>query len=117
MLSDKEDHYFITSDDPCVLLNIPAMKKFGIGTFGSSPGLLQDEVELSLPLSSEISLLAGWKLKNEVYISTPPRMINQINIRAMLCAKEKAIAKSDKKLKEIYSILQSAQQKSGNPKN
>lgn len=105
LLSDRKEDYFITSDNPCVLINIPAIKKYGINAIGSSPGLCQDEVELSLPLSSQISLLAGWKLKQEVYSPVPSRIIDQINIRVMMYAKEKAIAKSNEKLLEVFSKL------------
>lgn len=86
-------------------MNVPAIKKYGINTFGSSPGLLQDNVELSLPLSSNISLLAGWQLKNEVYIPSSLNMINQINTRVMIYAREKIIAKSSNKIKEIFSKM------------
>ncbi|MFX1532800.1 MAG: DUF4238 domain-containing protein [Promethearchaeota archaeon] len=111
LISENKENCFISSDDPCVLMNVPAIKKYGINTFGSSPGLLQDNVDLSLPLSSQISLLAGWKLKKEAYISVPSKMIYQINLRVMMHAREKIIARSDKKLKEIFSILKKSSKK------
>lgn len=105
LISEDIEISFFTSDNPCVLMNAPLIKKFGINTFGSSPGLLQEDVDLSLPLSSTTSLLAGWKLKSEVYIPVPPRMIYQINSRVMIHAREKIIDRSDKKLKEIFSKM------------
>jgi len=119
LISEDEENYFITSDDPCLLMNVPAIKKYGINTFGYSPGLWQDDVDLNLPLSSDISLLAGWQLKSEVYIPVPPKIIDQINLRVMIYAREKIIAKSDKKLKEIFSKLKKTTQKNeqGSKKN
>ncbi len=35
----NKSYGFITSDDPVVLLRPASIKKFGAGTFGSSPGL------------------------------------------------------------------------------
>ena len=64
-----------------------------------------DEPNVQIIDIRPIEAYNGWKLKNEVYIPTPQRLIDQINIRAMLCANKKAIARSDKKLKEIHSLL------------
>ncbi len=105
LISEVGTNYFITSDNPCVLMNVPAIKKFVINSFGSSPGLLQDDVDLSLPLSSHISLLAGWQLKREVYITIPLMMIDQINSRVMTYAREKIIAKSSKKITALFSKM------------
>lgn len=105
LLSEEKENYFIASDAPCVLMNVPAIKKYGVNAIGASPGLLQGDVDLSLPLSSYISLLAGWKLKSEAYVSIPLKMIDQINYRVMMYSREKVIAKSDKKLKQIFSKL------------
>jgi len=105
LISEEINNCFITSDNPCILMNVPAIKKYGPNAIGSSPGLLQEDIELSLPLSSQIALLTGWRLKNEVYIPVPPKMVNQINIRVMMYAKEKIVACSEKRLEEILSNL------------
>lgn len=111
LISEDKENYFITSDDPCVLMNVPAIKKYGINTFGSSPGLLQDDVDLCLSLSSNISLLAGWQIKSEVYLPVPLKMIDRINMGVTVFAREKIIARSDKKLKEILFMLKKPTQK------
>jgi len=101
LVSEEIDEYFITSDNPCVLVNVPAIKKYGPRAIGSSPGLLQDDVDLTLPLSSKIALLAGWKLKNEVYASVPKKFVKEINNRVAMHAQEKLIACSSDKLEDL----------------
>jgi hypothetical protein len=105
LISKEKDDYFITSDNPCVLMNVPATNKYGPHAIGSSPGLLQDDVDLTLPLSSRISLLAGWKLKQEVYISVPNKMVKEINNRVAMHAQEKLIACSPDKLEDMLKRL------------
>lgn len=105
LISEEKDNFFITSDNPCVLINVDAMKKYGFNSIYSNPGLLYDEVELSLPLSSQVSLLAGWKMKKEGYLTVPSKVINQINVRTMLYAIEKIIGKSNKKFNKLLSLL------------
>jgi hypothetical protein len=105
LVSEAIDEYFITSDNPCVLMNVPAIKKFGPRAIGSSPGLLQDDVDLTLPLSSKISLLAGWKLKKEVYTSVPIKFVDEINNRVAMHAHEKLISCSAYKLEDMLKRL------------
>ena len=105
LVSEEKDEYFITSDNPCVLINVPAIKKFGPRALGSSPGLLQDDVDLTLPLSSRISLLAGWKLKEEAYVPVPRIFIKEINNRVAMHAQEKLMACSAHKLEVLLKRL------------
>jgi len=104
LISEEKDNFFITSDNPCVLINVNSIKNYGLKSIASSPGLLQDEVELSLPLSSQVSLLAGWQMKREGYLPVPSKMIDQINIRTMLFAKDKIIGKSNEKYNRLLSL-------------
>ena len=105
LTTEETDNFFLTSDNPCVLINVPAIKKYGFGTFGSSPGLCQEDVNLSLPLSSHILLFVNWKLQKEKYMIIASKMIDQLNIRTMMFAKKIAVACNDKKLKEVLNKL------------
>ncbi|MFW6173298.1 MAG: DUF4238 domain-containing protein [Elusimicrobiota bacterium] len=102
LISERKDNFFITSDNPCVLINVTAIKKYGLNSILSSPGLLHDEVELSLPLSSQVSLLAGWKMKKEGYLPVLLKIIDQINVRTIINAKEMVIGRSNEKLNELF---------------
>jgi len=78
----KDSNPFITSNNPCVIINPITEKKFGRGTFGSVPGFVQKDVEITLPLSSDISLLCGWRLKKDcAYMQIPKDMVDGINRR------------------------------------
>lgn len=105
LIYEEKDDYFITSDNPCVLMNVPAIKRYGPRAISSSPGLLQEEVDLTLPLSSNITLLAGWKLKREAYISVPNIMVKEINSRVARHAEEKLIACAPNRLEAMLTRL------------
>ena len=53
--SDPQKHWFITSDDPCVLFNQDLQWQRFYG-----PGLGQKNVQLTMPLSPEITVLFCW---------------------------------------------------------
>lgn len=91
------DDHFLTSDAPLVLTN-PTIPRSILGV-----GLDQKDVELTLPLSSSIALLAGWKLKNEAYTKVPTEVIKEINRRTATHASELIIARSKASLEEIKS--------------
>jgi len=101
LIPEKKKGEFITSDNPCALLRPEATKKFGPNAFGSRPGLIYKETELTLPLSSKRALLAGWKLEHETYFTAPHWLVEQINYRSIMYATEKIIAADRKKLEEI----------------
>jgi hypothetical protein len=99
---EDDEEEFITSDHPCVVFRPESIKKYGYMTPGSAPGLVYKDTELTLPLSSNMALMAGWNIKIEAYAPMPSTMINQINIRSTFYAQEKIIASR----KEIVDQIQ-----------
>lgn len=83
---------FLTSDNPAVLANPDLPPKSFLG-----PVLLQEGAELSLPLSPDLTLFAGWKMhRNGHYIPIPATIVDEINCRTMrfgetLVSNERAI--------------------------
>lgn len=73
LCSDSERHKFITSDDPCSLFNpdLQWQKVYG-------PGLLQNKVQLTMPLSPEITVCFSWQnLKG--YINIEGSRVEDLN--------------------------------------
>lgn len=97
----NEGYGFVTSDDPVVLLRPASIKKFGVGTFGSAPGLKWKDVELTLPLSKGRLLLAGWILNDDSYIQVDDEMARKMNHRTITHSSERVIADSETKVNEI----------------
>jgi len=106
---------FITSDNPCVMVNPPAERKWGKGTFGSAPGLAQKHIELTLPLSSDVSLLCGWEYKGDLeYVQLPSEYITDTNQRtsrhaSILIGRDKAM------LERIVSRIKQKMDKGNKP--
>lgn len=96
---------FMTSDNPCALINPILVNKYGYGAINSSPGLSQDDVELVLPLSSNYCLVAGWKLDDETYIGADDNWIRKLNKRVMICAHEKLISSNKSQLEEACASM------------
>lgn len=98
----KNDKYgFIASDDPVVLLRPASIKKFGAGTFGSAPGLKWKDVELTLPISKDRLLLAGWILNNDSYIAVDDEMARRMDHRTITHSRDRIIANSKTKAEDI----------------
>jgi hypothetical protein len=92
---------FITSDDPVVLLRPESIKKYGANAIGSRPGLLYKDTELTLPLSKDRLLLAGWILNENSYIDVPDDIVQKINHRTITGSSERIITKSQKDAEAI----------------
>jgi len=92
---------FVTSDDPVVLLRPTSIKKFGAGTFGSAPGLKWKDVELTLPISKNRLLLAGWILNDDSYVQVSDEMAKNINHRTITHSRDRIITSSETRAKEI----------------
>ncbi len=92
---------FITCDDPLVLLRPASIKKYGPGAFGSLPGLVYKDVELTLPLAKDRLLLAGWILEQDSYIFVDDEMARRINHRTITHSSERVIADSEAKVNAI----------------
>ena len=108
-------------DNPCILANPAAEAKFGPGTFGAAPGFAQKDVELSLPLSSDVALFCGWKLQMDcIYMQVEPTHVEDINRRTkrsaktILCSKKKVIKEMVKKVK-LYRDSKGAKTKKAKP--
>lgn len=99
----NEKYGFVTSDDPVVLLRPASIKKFGVGTFGSAPGLKWKDVELTLPISKDRLLLAGWILNNDSYITVDDEMARRMDHRTITHSRDRIIASSKIKAEDIKS--------------
>jgi hypothetical protein len=92
---------FVTSDDPLVIMRPASIKKYGKDVFGSLPGLLFKDAEITLPLSKDRLLLAGWILNEDSYTEIPSKIAENINQRTILHSSERILASSKTKLEEI----------------
>lgn len=78
----KDSEPFITADNPCVMVNPKTEAELGRGKLGSQPGLVQKDVELTLPLSSDVALLCGYILEKDCeYMLTDKQTVEEINRR------------------------------------
>lgn len=78
MLRPEGSLPYLTSDSPAVLLN-PQLSDTWMGH-----GLAQQNIEVSLPLSPDISLLAGWELTSDcMYKTVAPALVEQVNERVI----------------------------------
>lgn len=92
---------FVTSDDPVVLLRPESIKKYGPNAIGSRPGLLYKDTELTLPLSKDRLLLAGWILNENSYMDVPDDIVQKINHRTITGSSDRVITKSQRDAESI----------------
>lgn len=97
---DKNSN-FVTSDNPVVLLRPSSIKKYGPNAIGSRPGLLFKDVELTLPLSKDRLLLAGWILNEDSYIKVADDVVEKINHRTIAGSSDRVVTKSYKQAEAI----------------
>ena len=84
LIRDPISDPFLTSDNPSVMVRPDAELKYGRGTFGAGAGLAFNDVELTLPISSNIALICQWKSSNDCnYLQVNKSTVNQINSRTM----------------------------------
>jgi hypothetical protein len=95
------DAGFVTCDDPLVLLRPASIKKYGPKAIGSQPGLVYKDVELTLPLSKDRLLLAGWILEQDSYLPVENEIAQNINHRTITHSSERVIAHSQTKVEAI----------------
>ncbi|MFH1769920.1 MAG: DUF4238 domain-containing protein, partial [Parcubacteria group bacterium] len=91
----------VTSDDPLVLIRPAALKKYGPNAFGSIPGLLYKDTELTLPISKDRLLLAGWVLNEDSYMEVEDDMVRNINHRTITRSSDRVITKSEEDAEAI----------------
>lgn len=94
---------FICSDNPLHMCRPEAERKFGVNAIGSSAGLICTDTEITMPISSNVALFAGWKnsLPNE-YLDITPEMVRQINHRTIRASKN-ILANNKRILEDICS--------------
>lgn len=97
----NEGGNFVTSDDPLVLMRPEAIKKYGPRAIGSQAGFLHKDVDLTLPLSADRLLLAGWVLERDSYMPVDDEMARRINYRTITRSSERVIANSKDKIEAI----------------
>lgn len=84
MTYDKDDDAFVTSDNPCAMLNPTLEQELGIGNMMSSPGLAQKDVEFMFPISPTICLLCGWQIKRDrAYTPVNREIVDNANKRQL----------------------------------
>jgi hypothetical protein len=101
MTPENKVDRFVTSDDPVAMKRPASIKKYGANAMGSRAGLAYQDVELTIPLSKDQFLLAGWILNQDSYMSIPSEMVNIFNQRTILSSSERVIASSKKEVEEI----------------
>lgn len=107
---------FVTSDNPLVVMRPASIKKYGKDAFGSRPGLVYKDAEITLPLSKNRLLLAGWILNEDSYVEVPVEIAENINQRTILNSSERLISSNEKQLVEIREKYPSKSQQSSTDK-
>lgn len=87
---DKSGARFITSDDPCNLFNPDLQWQSFYG-----PGLAQENIELTLPLSPHVLLILSWQ-NLRGYIEIPKARVEDLNRRIRASAYQYFIFSSPK---------------------
>lgn len=82
MIRPADADPFMTSDNPCVMMNPIAENEFGRGTMGAQPGLAQKDVEITLPISPDLTLFCSWLVKTDCsYLLIDATTTDEINRR------------------------------------
>ncbi|WP_109486425.1 DUF4238 domain-containing protein [Occallatibacter savannae] len=76
ILTTKDPDGFITSDAPAAMYNPGAHK---LPPLYRSPGLLQKEIEVALPLSPQELALYTWKPMRYLYTEIPKSLLDEVN--------------------------------------
>lgn len=97
---------FLTSSRPCVIYSPSRVEAYGFKSIYSSPGFIDKDLELTLPLSPSLALMGGYDLKAEgIYMDVPDDLIESINKRTMLYSDEYVISSTKEQLEEIIKLL------------
>ena len=92
---------FVTSDNPVVVMRPASIRKYGPNTIGSRPGLLYKDAELTIPLSKDRLLLAGWILERDSYLTIEDIWADSLNHRTIIHSSERIITDSRAKAEAI----------------
>lgn len=107
---------FVTSDDPIVIMRPASIKKYGLNSLGSSPGLKYKDAELTFPLSKDRLLLAGHVLERDFYLPSEDVWTDDFNHRTITHSSERIISDSKEKLIAIRDKYTETIYKQGNKK-
>ncbi len=95
------DDVFISSDNPAHLCRPTSENKYGPEAFGSRPGFIYKDAELTIPLTPQVILLASWINNADLdYLPIPDNWVCQFNYRTMRSANW-LISNKKEKLEEI----------------
>ncbi len=98
---ESSNNIFVTCDNPVTLLRPESIKKYGKKAIGSQPGLLYKDIELTIPLSKNKLLLAGWILENDSYLTIDDEVVANLNHRTISSSSERVITKSKQEAEAI----------------
>lgn len=93
---------FISSDNPLSVCSPEREKIYGRGSMGATAGLIDDDVEITFPLTKNLALFASWKGELPQYVEAWPALVDQINSRTCRTATS-IIASSRIQLETIVS--------------
>lgn len=97
---NNSEKVFVGSDYPYCMIAPEREKKYGPVSFMSRVGFTHDDLEVSLPLSSNIALYASWYKTNPPIFEATTKTVNNINARTIRSA-EKLFANNKEILEEI----------------
>jgi hypothetical protein len=97
----NKNNNFVTCDNPLYLIRPASIKKYGTNVIGSQPGLLYNDVELTVPLASGRLLLAGWILEQDSYFEVDDDLAEKMNHRTICSSSERIITNSKEKAEMI----------------
>lgn len=103
ILIAPSDKVFISSDNPFCMCSPEREKRFGIGSFGASAGILNGDIEITFPLTKKRALFASWKNDLPFYMEADQETIKQINYRTARTATN-LFASSKEELENILKI-------------
>ncbi len=85
IVSNDPANPFVTSDNPCAMVNPELERVYGRGAMYSSPGVGQKHIEITLPLSPTHALMFGYLMERDLqYVpfgANQPEMLQTVNGR------------------------------------
>jgi len=109
--SEDPNQRFVTSDDPVSMRRPQSEMKYGRNAVGAVAGLVYRDVEVTIPLSKDQILLAGWILNDDTYSYMPANMMEGLNQRTILSSGEKVLSSSESELLDIKTKYLSKSQR------
>lgn len=105
MTRDEGTDPFLTSDNPALMVNPTRPYRSFYG-----PGLGQNDVEVSLPLSPDLALLVGWQIEyDRMYIPVGAEAITELNCRlmrfadALICNDKSILEREEQRVRKFLA--------------